>query len=162
MIAAERQRPVALELFLVFGLQLTRSGVVRYRAQQIPARNQDTTQLIEPIPLQLQRYMSEDRQRVDEIEGFVSEGEGGCQLIMKEVDAGKVLAVPCDGPRIGIGPRQPDAVHVAEVADHPPGATAEFEHRSKRAETERAASNLVRTVHTTEERRVGKERVRTG
>src|SRR3546814_16355680 len=78
MIAAERQRPVALELFLVFGLQLTRSGVVRYRAQQIPARNQDTTQLIEPIPLQLQRYMSEDRQRVDEIEGFVSEGEGGC------------------------------------------------------------------------------------
>src|SRR3546814_14307141 len=121
MIAAERQRPVALELFLVFGLQLTRSGVDRYRAQQIPARNQDTTQLIEPIPLQLQRYMSEDRQRVDEIEGFVSEGEGGCQLIMKEVDAGQVLAVPCDGPRIDIGPRQPDAVPVAELPDHPTG-----------------------------------------
>src|SRR3546814_6390182 len=81
---------------------------------------------------------SELRRRVDEIEGFVSEGEGGCQLIMKEVDAGKVLAVPCDGPRIGIGPRQPDAVRVAEVADHPTGATAEFEHRSKRAEIERA------------------------
>src|SRR3546814_11343225 len=117
MIAAERQRPVALELFLVFGLQLTRSGVVRYRAQQIPARNQDTTQLIEPIPLQLQRYMSEDRQRVDEIEGFVSEGEGGCQLIMREVDAGKVSAFTCDAPRSGIGPRQPSPAPLAAVEE---------------------------------------------